>query len=139
MEYPEELFRDVYWTFADQEYQNQDEFKESLKTYHKSIGYKGKLPPIKWEEVCLQSPKVVFQYAIFPKTEDEEIVEKFEMVEADNKKNFKAKELLFKMHNLVGFRYLQDEDNHFFEGLTFMQDQDPEFEGIPIYFVETGS
>lgn len=139
MEYPQEMFREIFWTFADKAYKNQDEFKEALKTYHKSIGYKGKFPPIKWEEVCLNSPKVVFQYVVFPKTDYEDIVERFVLINADNGKNFKAKELLFKMHNEVGFPNLQDEDNHFFEGLSFMQDQDPEFKGIPIYFIETGS
>ena len=69
MDYPIELFRNVFWTFADKEYVTQNEFKDALKTYHKSIGWKGTFPKIKWEEKCLNSPKVVFQYAIFPKTD----------------------------------------------------------------------
>lgn len=139
MSYTPELFRNVYWTFADQAYGDPDAFMNALRAYHASFDLNGNEPDIDWDAVCLESASVVFQYAIFPKTEDEDIEEKFERVDSDNGESFTAKELLFKMHNLIGYKYLADEDNHFFEGLTYMQDQDPEFEGIPIYFVDAGS
>jgi len=138
MELPNELFKEVYWTFFEPVFENQNAFRDRLKEYHKGLGYKGKLPPIKWEEVCLESPKLVLQYVLFPKTEDEEITEPQILIEADNGKNFKPKELLFKMHNAL-VEVLKDEDYHFFEGLTFSTLEDPDYEGIPLYFVDLGS
>ena len=44
-----------------------------------------------------------------------------------------------KAHNLVGSPFLGDEDNHFFEGFTFATDKDPDYDKIPVYFLDTGS
>ena len=140
MEFPEELFKEIYWSFSEPLFDTQNEFRDALKTYHKTIGYKTGLPPIKWEEVVIESPVVGIQCAIFPSTEDEEIMEPQKELTADNGKNFTAKELLFKVHNLVGVPYLADEDNRFFEGLTFATEEDPSFpDGTPVYFLDTGS
>lgn len=138
MEFPSELFKEVYWTFYEPVFGDQNTFRDHLKAYHKSIGYKGKLPPIQWEEICIDFPKVVLQYVIFPDHEDGEISEPQILIEADNGKNFKAKELLFKMHNAL-CEILKDEDHHFFEGLTFSTIEDPDYEGVPVYFVDLGS
>jgi hypothetical protein len=139
MQYPKELFKNVYWTFIEPIFKEQNDFRDRLKEYHKGIGYKGKLPPIKWEEVCLQVKEVVVQYAIFPDTENGQIKEPQIKIVADNGKSFTAKELLFKMHNAI-CNEVADQDHHFFEGLTFATDQDPDFEeGTPVYFVDLGS
>jgi hypothetical protein len=139
MNYPKELFRNVYWTFLEPTFTDQNSFRDRLKEYHKGIGYKGKLPPIKWEEVCLEAKEVVMQYAIFPEAEYDEIKEPQKKLTADNGKSFKAKELLFKMHNAI-CEEVANQDHHFFEGLTFATDQDPDFDkGTPVYFVDLGS
>lgn len=139
MNYPKELFRNVYWTFLEPTFPDPNSFRDRLKEYHKGIGYKGKLPPIKWEEVCIESKEVVVQYAIFPETENDEIKEPQIKLTADNGRNFKAKELLFKMHNAICGE-VANQDHHFFEGLTFATDQDLDYEkGTPVYFVDLGS
>jgi len=138
MNYPEILFKDVYWTFFEPEYTSQDEFQEAFKTYHKSIGYKGKFPPIKWNEVCIESSKVILQYVIFPKNENDDITEPQVEIIADNGVSFTPKEVLFKMHNTIR-EALANEDHHYFEGLTFSTDQDPNYRGFPVYFVDLGS
>jgi hypothetical protein len=138
MNYPAILFKDIYWTFLQPIFDNQTEFQEAFTTYHKSIGYKGKLPPIKWNEVCVNAPKVILQYVIFPSNDEEEITEPQVEIVADNNKNFTPKELLFKMHNFISI-HLQNEDHHYFEGLTFATDKDPNFKDFPVYFVDLGS
>lgn len=138
MNYPEILFKDIYWTFWEPSYNNQDDFQEAFKTYHKSIGYKGKYPPIKWNEVCITASKVILQYVIFPSNDNEEIAEPQVKLLADNGTSFTPKELLFKMHNSLREK-LENEDHHFFEGLTFSTDQDPNYKGFPVYFVDLGS
>lgn len=138
MNYPEILFKDIYWTFWEPVFQDKDAFQEAFKNYHKSIGYKGKFPPIKWNEVCITAPKVILQYVIFPKTDNDEIDEPQVELFADNGKSFTPKELLFKMHNVICGE-LANEDHHFFEGLTYSTDQDPNYKGFPVYFVDLGS
>ncbi len=113
-------------------------FQQAFKEYHKSIGYKGKFPPIKWDEVCIKASKVILQYVIFPDKENDEIVEPQVEIFADNGASFTPKELLFKMHNALKTP-LDKEDFHFFEGLTFSTDQDPNYRGFPVYFVDLGS
>jgi hypothetical protein len=138
MKYPNELFKNCYWTFTETEYDNEDAFKEAFKTYHRSIGYKGKFPPIEWEKVCLEAPEMVLQYVIFPTTDEQEIQEPQVKLTAKNGKNFTPKELLFLMHSELK-TILEDEDHHFFEGLTYSTDQDPTYPEIPVYFVDLGS
>lgn len=138
MNYPEILFKDIYWTFLETTYSDIDEFQNAFKEYHKSIGYKGKYPPIKWEEVCLEAPKVILQYVIFPKNENDDIIEPQVEILADNESSFTPRELLFKMHNAI-CEALENEDHHYFEGLTFSTDQDPNYKGFPVYFVDLGS
>lgn len=138
MNYPELLFKDIYWTFLEPIYSDKDEFENAFKEYHKSIGYKGKYPPIKWNEVCLKAPKVILQYVIFPKTEKDEIIEPQVEILADNGISFTPKEFLFKMHNSIR-NEIENEDHHYFEGLTFSTDNDPNYKGFPVYFVDLGS
>ena len=138
MNYPEVLFKDIYWTFLEPAFQDMDEFQNAFKNYHKNIGYKGKFPPIQWNEVCINASKVILQYVIFPKTENDEIDEPQVEIIADNGISFTPKELLFKMHNTI-CSALVNEDHHYFEGLTFSTDQDPTYKGFPVYFVDLGS
>lgn len=42
------------------------------------------------------------------------------------------------MHNAIS-EALQNEDHHYFEGLTFSTDKDPNFIDFPVYFVDLGS
>lgn len=138
MKYPEIIFKDIYWTFLEPMFNDKDAFQEAFKNYHKSIGYKGKFPPIKWNEVCINAPKVILQYVIFPKTDNDEIDEPQVELIADNGQSFTPKELLFKMHNAI-CGALANEDHHYFEGLTYSTDQDPNYKGFPVYFVDLGS
>jgi hypothetical protein len=42
------------------------------------------------------------------------------------------------MHNAI-CGALANEDHHYFEGLTYSTDQDPNYKGFPVYFVDLGS
>lgn len=129
MNYPKELFRDIYWSFSIGEITSIAEFTSKLETYHKDIS--GKKIPVKWDEIVFNFPKLELQYL---KYTNDDIEEPFELVLADNRQNFTAKELLFKTHK-VGVN-LKNDDNRYFEGLTFADDDN---EGVPIYFLDTGS
>lgn len=129
MEYPKYLFRDIYWSFTNDTISTSDEFVRELEEYYKEIT--GKKFPLKWNEIAFNYPKIELQYV---KYIDDDLEEPFEELVADNNKNFSVKELLFKIH-LVGIN-LKDDDNCYFEGITFANDDN---EGVPIYFLDTGS
>lgn len=139
MEYTQELFRDIYWNYIESPITNAEDFKQALRTYHKSIGYKGSYPKIDWQQKVIDSPKVVIQYILLPERDNEEIRENQELLIAANGKYFTALDLLHQTHNKVGSPILGDRDNHFFEGFTYAGDQDEDYPDIPIYFLDTGS
>lgn len=51
---------------------------------------------------------------------------------------FSAQELLFKIHNHV-VNNLNNDDNHFFEGLTLWEGENYSNPGYPLYFLNQGS
>jgi len=133
MEYPEELLRNIYWAFSEGTIENREEFMNLIRDYHEEIS--GSVFPIQPEEIIFNHPKMVLQYVKYTDTEDFE--EPQEMIEAENGENFTGEELLFKIHQ-VGVN-LEDEDNCYFEGLTFATNDDPDFIDIPVYFLDTGN
>lgn len=135
MEYPEELLRDIYWAFSNGQFGNEADFKEELKTYHKAIA--GKALSVQLDDTILDHPKVVIQYMKY-NDDEEDYDEPQEIFEADNGKSFKTGELLFKINETIGLE-LEEEDNRFFEGLTFGTEDDPDFPKIPVYFLDTGT
>lgn len=135
MSYPQELFRDVYWAFREPTFDVVNEFVSELKDYHKEIT--GGTLSLKFDEVVLSVPEVVIQYVKYSNDKGD-IDEPQVKLTADNNKDFTTKELLFKIHNLVGINLFED-DNCFFEGLSYSTDDDPDFPGIPVYFLDTGT
>ena len=139
MDYTKELFRDLYWNYIEAPYETAEAFKEALRTYHKSIGYKGTYPKIKWDENTINSPKVMIAAIVLPLEEYEEAREHIETLEAANGKYFTALDLLYQTHNKIGSPILGDRDNHFFEGFAFAVEEKFGEEKIPVYVLITGS
>lgn len=129
MEYPKFIFKDIYWSFSVGEIATKEKFVSEIEAYYKDVS--GKKIPLKWDEIVFDFPRLELQYV---KYTNDEINEPYELVVADNGLNFSAKELLYKTHK-VGIK-LQNDDNCYFEGLQYSGEEN---EGVPVYFLLTGS
>ncbi|MGS4346449.1 hypothetical protein ACKUSY_12815 [Myroides odoratus] len=129
MTYPKFMLKDIYWSFSIGHIASMDDFTREVEQYYKSII--GTRCPLKWETVIFDFPKIELQYV---KYIDGEAEEPYELIQADNGINFTVKELFYKTHQ-VGIN-LEDDDNCYFEGLLYSGDEN---EGVPIYFLLTGS
>ena len=133
MEYPKQLVTNIYWAFSEGPVANQEEFFEKLTAYHEAIS--GQALPVSPDEVIFEHHVMVLQYVKYLGNDDYE--EPQVPIQADNEQNFTAKELLYKIHQ-VGLN-LENDDNCYFEGLTFATSDDPDFMEIPVYFLDTGN
>ncbi|MDQ7738240.1 sugar transporter, partial [Prevotella corporis] len=68
--------------------------------------------------------------------EDEEVEEDFNLVSTTSA--FTNAELLFGIHNFVVDK-LKHDDNHFFEGLTLWEGENPSSLNAPLYFLMQGN
>lgn len=132
MNYPKYILKDIYWAFSEGPIKEIEEFATRLETYHKGISMSKKMP-FKWNDIAFKYSKIEIQYLKYD-DEEEDYNDEFETITADNNKNFTFKELFFKIHQ-IGVN-LQDDDNCYFEGLTFSGTVE---EGVPTYFMITGS
>jgi len=135
MQYPKELLRNIYWSFNYGPVENRQKFEEAVKTYHYKVS--GQEFPFDLNEEILPFAKVVIQYMKYDE-EEEDWDEPQILLEAENGKSFTAGELLYKIHQTAG-KALEGDDNVYFEGISFATDQDPDFPGIPVYFLDTGT
>jgi len=132
MKYPQELLRDIYWSFENGHFDNQTDFENALKEYYKEIS--GSRFPLKMDDKVLEVPEIIVQYMKYNYDEDE-WEEPQEEFHADNNDYFTVGELLYKIHNAIG-KKLEDDDNVYFEGLTFGAEDSP---NLPLYFLDTGN
>lgn len=128
--YPQEIMKDVRWAFYGGQYDTIGEFVNAVQEYHEELDADGWQP----EEVVLTCKEVTVQYAYWDEDEEDETEEDFRLT-ADGD-GFTAGELLFKIHNRV-VGHLENEDHHFFEGLSLYKDAAPE--NRPFYFLGLGS
>lgn len=128
--YPQEIMTDVRWAFYGGQYDTIEEFMKAVQEYHEELDADGWQP----EEVVLACKEVTVQYAYWDEEEEDETEEDFRLT-ADGD-GFTAGELLFKIHNRV-VGDLENEDHHFFEGLSLYKDAAPE--NRPFYFLGLGS
>jgi len=130
MDYPKQVLQDIYWAYREPTFDTIEDFVTEIKHYYKTIT-NTKLA-IDLDEILFNFPKVRIQYV---KYNDGDVDEPQVDLEADNGTSFSAKELLYKLHNEVGVNLFED-DNCYFEGLTFADIDDDD---IPVYFLDTGS
>ncbi len=135
MNYPQELLRDIYWSFANGTFSSQKKFLKELKKYYKEIA--GNEIPLDLDKVIYPYPKMVIQYMKYNYA-DEDWDEPQVLLRSEEEKGFTAGELLYKIHNTIG-KHLATEDNCYFEGLTFGTDQDPDYPDTAVYFLDTGT
>lgn len=140
MRCPEELLMDVYWSFHEDQYTNQDEFNAAFLEYSEALDDE----VTDLNAVCFEYPKLVLVYDSFEDDfEDEDMdgddfVSNTVLIEAENGKSFTTAQLLYKIHKTVGV-LVEDEDAHFFEGLNFITDEDEDYPGLPVYYLNLGS
>ena len=126
--YPQEIMTDVRWAFYGGQYDTIEEFMKAVQEYHEELDADGWQP----KEVVLACKEVTVQYAYWD--EEDETEEDFRLTADED--GFTAGELLFKIHNRV-VGHLENEDHHFFEGLSLYKDAAPE--NRPFYFLGLGS
>lgn len=140
MRYPENLLMDVRWSFDHGQYSTQAEFILAFNEYNKAIDEE----EMDTDEIIFELPKIVIVYDDFEDDfEDEDMDgDDFEantvLLTADNGASFTAGELLYKLNQTIGV-LLEEDDAHFFEGLNFITDEDEDYPGLPVYYMNLGS
>lgn len=133
MNYPEEIMHDVAWSFVGMQYRSQKQFIEAVNDYNEKLGTTGRWNPY---ATAIQCKEVTIQYSYWSDEEDEEVEEDFNLVSTTSA--FTNAELLFRIHNFVVDK-LKYEDNHFFEGLTLWEGENPSSFNAPLYFLMQGN
>jgi hypothetical protein len=144
MTLPQELLSTVYWAFYER-FDTQEQFQAALLEYNDPVFRK--LPPL--DRIALPVQKVVIQYLWIPMIDEDDSEDDDEdrqfVIETDHPAGFTVIELMYKINQgactpLKGSQYdASDQDAHFFEGLEFLTDDDPDHPGIPVYYMILGS
>jgi hypothetical protein len=130
--YPKELMSEVYWGFYGGKYTFVSKFITEVINYNRKFDKE-------WnpDEIVLNSKEATIQYYYWDDDTEEEIEDDFNLV-ADTQSGFTAGELLYKIHNQVVDK-LENEDHHFFEGLTLWEGENYSNPNAPLYFLNQGS
>ncbi|GEM_PF-1049177 len=130
--YPNELLQNIYWSFQGGKYDTYSSFAKEVAKYNE------KLDNQHWglEDAVFLHSRLYLEYSYWNKNKEDETEEEF-ILEADNEKSFSAGELLFKIHNRV-VDNLEEEDYHFFEGLSLSQGSKEEDPDAPVYMIRQG-
>lgn len=129
--YPKQIMSDIYWGFYGGKYNSEKEFISAVTKYNDDLEND-------WEpnKVILNLKTVTIQYSYWDEIEEDEIEEDFNLVAND--KSFTTGELLFRIHNHVVDK-LEDDDHHFFEGLTLWDGENYSNPEVPLYLLNQGS
>ncbi|MGB3590686.1 MAG: hypothetical protein WBA16_03285 [Nonlabens sp.] len=140
----QELLKNVYWAFY-QKFDSQEEFEEALIEYNDTPTRR--LPQL--DKIVLPVPKVVIQYLWVPMMDEEDTVDEDEdrqyVIETDNPGGFTVGEFMYLINQGActpqnNSEYdLSDQDHHFFEGLEYLTADDPDYPGLPVYYMILGS
>jgi hypothetical protein len=130
--YPKKLMSEVSWGFFGGKYKSLTKFIQAVTEYNHECDKK-------WNPnaVVLENQKVIIQYAYWGSVEEDVVETEFDL-ETNNQSGFTADELLFKIHNQIVGK-LEDEDHHFFEGLTLLKTNNSNNTSVPTYFINQES
>ena len=137
MSIPKELLKDLYWSFRAR-FADKASFEEELMHYNARLS---KYPQL--DKIVFPEQKIVIQYQWIP-FDDENDEDRYIFLETENAKGFTLSELMFKINNTAITENendfdLSDQDAHFFEGLEYVTDDDPEYPQTKVYFMILGS
>jgi hypothetical protein len=129
--YPKQIMSNIYWGFYGGKYDTKKEFISEVIKYNNEFNND-------WNpnEIILNLKIVTIQFSYWDDGEEDEIEESFDVC-ADND-FFTSGDLLYKIHNQV-VEKLEDEDHHFFEGLTLWDGENYSNPQTPLYFLNQGS
>lgn len=119
------LMTNVSWSFLGDTYKDKQEFATVVTNYMSNLGKH-------WnpnEKISAENEFIVY-YSYFVDGR-----EKTGKITAKSLTSWTSLDLLFLIHNKC-VKKISNQDNHFFEGLTYYQDDN---NGKPIYFMELGS
>ena len=122
----------LHWSFANGSFENKDDFLQELKSYYEDIS--GSKFSFKVDKIIFPASKMTVQFMKYNYEEDDWNEPQITL-EADDESGFTFGELLYKIHKNIE-PHLADEDNCYFEGLTFASAD--ETDG-PLYFLDTGN
>ncbi len=129
--HPKEIMPDVRWGFYGGIYKTFETFITEVKKYNED--FENDWNP---NEIVFDAKVLTIQFAYWDEDDDDEVEEDFDL-HADGD-SFTAGELLFKIHNHV-VEKLEDDDHHFFEGLTLWEGENYSNPQAPLYFLNQGS
>ncbi len=138
MSTPKELLKELYWSFREH-YQDQQSFENDLTTYNTRLSK----PAPKLDEIVFSEQKIVIQYLFLEDDFIEDEEDKQILIETDNPNGFTLSDLMYKINNTVVTEDdsfdLSDQDAHFFEGLEYLTDDDPDYPQTKVYYMILGS
>lgn len=134
--FPKELLCGIAWSFRQQRYYSLAAFADELQAYNEEIT--GEYAPGVWtDELKLIGSRILVQYEHWDDELEESREEKV-FLQADNGSYFTVSELIYKIHNHVCDKLVND-DNVFFEGLQLFEREDVNHPRTPYYFILQGS
>ena len=134
--FPKELLCGIAWSFRQQRYSSLAAFTDDLQAYNEEIT--GEYILDVWvDELKLIGSRILVQYEHWDDELEESREEKV-FLQSDNGSYFTVSELIYKIHNHVCDKLVND-DNVFFEGLQLFERDDVNHPGTPYYFILQGS
>jgi hypothetical protein len=138
---PKELLKDLYWSFIER-YADQESFEAELTAYNTRL----LKPAPKLNKIVFSEKRMVIQHLWIPfigEDFEEDQEDKYFVIETENENGFTLGELMYKINNTgitQGDEYdLSDQDYHFFEGLEYLTDDDPDYPQTKVYYMILGS
>lgn len=134
--YPKELLCGVAWTFRQEKFLSLAAFTKELKEYNEDVS-EHSFSDIWSSDLKLIGNRILVQYEHWDNSLDDSREEQL-LLQADNGKYFTTAELLYKIHNQIHNKLVND-DNVFFEGLQLFERDDANYPNIPYYYILQGS
>ena len=134
--FPKELICGIAWSFRQPRYSSLAAFADELQAYNEELS--GEYIPDAWvDELKLIGNRILVQYEHWDNELEDSREEKV-FLQTDNGSYFTVSELIYKIHNQVCDKLVND-DNVFFEELQLFERDDVNHPGIPYYFILQGS
>ncbi|WP_046759371.1 WG repeat-containing protein, partial [Kordia jejudonensis] len=127
----QDLLNDVLWNFAIEKFDDLESFSIELVAYNNALNSENS-SDLDIGRIFNSSKEITVQY--FYSGEDEDQMEEDFIVSTENENGFMLKEFLFKVHNQICEK-MMEEDATYFEGLTPFDDDCDK----PFFFLNQGS
>jgi len=143
MSAPQKIADKVYWSFFEY-YDTKEEFEKDFIAYNKEMAEfssSSKKIPFELDDIVFDEQKMVVQFIL---RDEREQYDKQILLETTNPEGFTMSEMMYQINNKTikdneeGYD-LSEQDMHFFEGLEYLTDDDPDYPQTKVYFMVLGS